>query len=89
MKLDSQYIYKALELLDEEKIKDYKILIMDIEAVDKGDLQFFVLQLWEAFQQEKEDYAHLNKAFDELNEKYNNLCGGLRYEVGWDLCTQD
>lgn len=84
MKLDSQYIYKAFELLDEEKIERYKYLIRDIESVDKGDLQFFVLQLWDAFQQRRKDWAYLNEAFQELNEKYNNLCDKIEYEEGWD-----
>ena len=89
MKLNSQYIHMTLELLDEEKIKDYNILIRDIEAVDKGDLQLFVLLLWEAFQQGKEDYAHLNEVLHELDEKYNSLCDRLEYEEGWDPRTQD
>lgn len=89
MRLNSQYIHKALELLDEEKIKDYNILIRDIEAVDKGDLQFFVLQLWELFQQRQEDWAHLNVVLYQLNEKYNNLCDKLEYEEGWDPRIQD
>lgn len=82
MKLDSQYIHKALELLDEEEIKRYKYLIRNIEAVDKGDLQFFVIQLWKAFQQRQKDLC-------ELDEKYNNLCDKLEYEEGWDPRTQD
>lgn len=82
-KLDSQYIHKAFELLDEEKIEKYKYLIRDIESVDKGDLQLFVLQLWDVFQQRQKDYAYLNEAFQELNEKYNNLCDKIEYEEGW------
>ena len=80
-KLDSQYIHKALELLDEDEIKRYKYSIKDIEAVDKGDLQFFVLQLWDAFQQRKKELC-------ELDEKYNNLCDKLEYEEGWDPRTE-
>ena len=89
MKLNSQYIHMTLELLDEEKIKDYKILVRDIEAVDKGDLQLFVLQLWKAFQQRQEDIAQLNEYNIELQEKYNNLCDKLEYEERWDPRTQD
>ena len=84
MKLDSQYIHKALELLDEEKIERYKYLINNIESVDKGDLQFFVLQLWEVFQQGREDYARLNAVLNDLIEKYDNLCDKIEYEEGWD-----
>lgn len=79
--IDSQYIHKALELLDEDETKRYKYLIRNIEAVDKSDLQFFVLQLWDAFQQRKEKLC-------ELDEKYNSLCDRLEYEEGWDPRTQ-
>ena len=75
--------------MTKKKIKDYKILIRDIEAVDKGDLQFFVLQLWEVFQQRQKDCAHLNEVLYEMNEKYNNLCDKIEYEEGWDPRTQD
>lgn len=87
MKLNSQYIHKALELSNKEELEEYKNLIRNIEAVDKTDLQIFVLQLWKVFQEKQEDCAQLNEKYEEPYESYENLCDKLAYEEGWDPRT--
>ena len=78
MKLTSKIIYETNKDMNKSQIEKLKEDIQFFEGVEKGELQFFLVYLWNNYIEAVE-----------FKDKYNCLCDRLEYEEGWDPRKED
>ena len=75
MELTSEVIYNTNRNLTLNQVRNFNRDIREFEDVEKGELQLFLAHFW--------------KKYEELEEKYENLCDKIEYEEGWDPREED
>lgn len=65
MKLTSEIIYQTNGDMDELQIQEYEKDIREFECVEKGELQYFLVDLWKKYERLEKRWENLS---DELGK---------------------